>query len=809
VPDGIELASQTLVNMLTTIGHQLRLAYRALSRERGVTAVAVASLALGISANATVFSLVQAIEFPSLIYPQASRIVFLESRNDVRNLVGMPISAPDGADIAAAAGTLERVGFTADQASILHEGGARRVGGRRVTPEFFAVMGIAPSLGRVLAKDDGQNALVLSDRLWRSAFGADAAIVGRAIHLDGGQVTVIGVMPPRFDEDADIWVRLVPAPETFRRDDRQFTVFARLAPRASIGAATREIADISRRLAADHPATNRDWTMFPIELTRLHGRDSRGVFLLLQAAVGFVLVIACANIANILLARGTRRRHEMAVRLSLGASRARLVGELLTESVLLALAGGACGVTLAMWGIRLARAIGGFPDVLQPTLNPFVLGFTAALSMLTGILCGIVPALRASAVAPDTVLRADGGRGTAGASRGRLRAGLVAVQVASAVVLATCGALMLQTFLNRQRIDLGFDPRGAVRASVVLTGERYRDPRALAAAVDSIVDTLRQRPDVAAAGVSTFALPTPPGGQRTFTLPAEHDTALNSAVRRGVEAVSPEYFEAYGAALKAGRAFTPADRGRSAPVAIVNEELARYLWPSGNAVGQLLRLGAPGEQAPVVTVVGVVATIRRSAMHDFVVARAYVPYAQYPNASLTLVARGRGAAVATTRALQDGVRETDPSLLVEQLRTVDDDLAQFVAPIRLITILLAGFGLAGLLLAALGVFGTMSYTVSQRQRELAVRSALGADRRDIVRLVLWSALRITAIGVAAGLAVAFAATRALASFLYGVTPTDPLTFAAVAGFLVIVSLAACQRPARMAAGIDPMSILRQ
>ena len=283
---------QTPVNMLTTIGHQLRLAYRALSRERGVTAVAVASLALGISANATVFSLVQAIEFPSLIYPQASRIVFLESRNDVRNLVGMPISAPDGADIAAAAGTLERVGFTADQASILHEGGARRVGGRRVTPEFFTVMGIAPSLGRVLAKDDGQNALVLSDRLWRSAFGADAAIVGRAVHLDGDKVTVIGVMPPRFDEDADIWVRLMPAPETFRRDDRQFTVFARLAPRASIGAATREIADISPRPAPDHPATNRACTMFPIELTRLHARDSRGVCLPLQAAVGCVLVVA-------------------------------------------------------------------------------------------------------------------------------------------------------------------------------------------------------------------------------------------------------------------------------------------------------------------------------------------------------------------------------------------------------------------------------------------------------------------------------------------------------------------------------------
>jgi predicted permease len=645
--------------------------------------------------------------------------------------------------------------------------------------------------------------------LWRTAFNADADIVGRAIRLDGGLVTVVGVMPPRFDADAAFWVPLSHSLAGFARDDRQFTLFARLAERTSMQDASRELADISARLAADHTSTNQGWTTFPTALTRMHGRDSRGAFLMLQGAVAFVLLIACANIANLLLARGAERRTEMAVRVALGAGRGRMLSALLVESLLLSLTGGALGVLLSIWGIRLARIIGGFPDVIDPALNTIVLGFTASVSMLTGVVSGIVPALKASSVAPESVLRAGPGRGGSGRAQGWLRTGLVVAQIAGALVLATCGMLMLQTLANRQRMDLGFDPSSAIRADLLLAGERYRDVAAVRTAAAAILDRLRSQPEVRVAGISTWALPTGAGGQRQLTLPAQRDLPLNPSIRRGIEAITPLYLEALGAPLKAGRAFDDADRAGTEPVALVNEELARHFWLDRSPVGEQLRLGSPAEDAPIVTIVGVVGTIRRSAMHDVVVARVYVPYAQYPNATMSIVVRGRGDAASTGRALQGAVAAVDPSLLLEGLRTVETDLAQFIAPIRLITWLLTGFGVAGVLLSGLGVFGTMSYTVSQRQREMAVRSALGAGRRDIFRLVLGSALSVTAIGILAGLAASLAATRALASFVFGVSPTDPLTLSAVAVFLTLVSLGACYRPARKAATVDPMSLLRQ
>jgi len=794
--------------LFDVIRQDLRFALRSLARARSVAAVAIGSLAIGIAANATVFSLVQAVEFPRLIYPDAARIVVLESRNHPRNLSGMPLSAPDAADIASANRTLDLPSLTADQTSILRESTiARRIGGRRVMPTFFDVMRVPAATGRVLQSHDGQDSIVVSNRLWLSDFAGDQSIVGRAIRLDGGTVTVVGVMPAGFDVDADFWVPLTSVVK-FARDDRQFTVFARLAPAASLDDAATELEAISRRLASDHSATNKDWSVVPIPMNRLHGRDSRATFFLLQAAVAFVLLIACANIANILLARGTSRGHEMAVRVSLGASRGRLLSGLLIESLLLALAGGGLGVLLAMWGIRLARALGGFPDVLSPTLNPIVLAFTVSLSMLTGVLCGILPALRASGVPPQSVLRAEDGRGTPAATRGWLRAGLVAAQIACALILATGATLMLRSLVNREQVNLGFDPRGAVRGDLSLQGNRYRDAAAIRAAISAMLDDLNGHPDVAAAGAVTWALPTAPGSQRQFTVPSADDRPLPGSVRRGVEAVTPRYFDALGASLTLGRVFTDADRDGAAPVAVVNEELVRHLWPNRNPIGETLRLGSPAEAAPTVTVIGVVTTIRRSGMHDQPIARVYVPFAQYPNASLSLVVRGRTDVAAASRELQTSVARVDRTLFVENLRTVDADVAQFLAPIRLVTSLLTGFGVVGLFLAGLGVFGAMSYMVSQRQREMAVRAALGAHQRDIVRLVFSSALRVTALGIIAGTMAALAGTRVLSSYLFGVSATDLPTFVAAIGFLVVVSLAACYRPARVAATSDPMQLLR-
>ncbi|HXW08386.1 MAG TPA: ADOP family duplicated permease, partial [Vicinamibacterales bacterium] len=713
----------------------------------------------------------------------------------------------DAADIAEASRTLEHSSLAADQSSILREGTPRRVSGRRVERSFFEIMRVPAARGRVLGPEDGENGIVLGDDLWRTVFAADPAIVGRTIALDGGFVAVVGVMPPRFDADADFWVSLGTPRGAFARDDRQFTMFARLAPGASLGTAATELMEISRRLGEQWPATNRDWVTVPVALRRMHGRDSRSAFLMLQGAVAIVLLIACANIANILLARGTRRRREVALRLMLGAGRGRLVRGLLLESAVLSAAGAVLGVLLSMGGIRLARAIGGFPEAIDPRLNAAVLAFSGFAAGLTAILCGVLPAQRASRVAPETVLRSDDGR--IAPAQSRLRSGLVIAQIACALVLAACAMLMVRTLANRQRVDLGFSPRNAVRAEVVLPADRYEDPESLRIAGERILERLGAEPDVAAAGLSTWALPTGAGGLRHLTLPGSRDVALNPGVRRGIEAVTAGYFQALGAPVISGRAFTDADRAGSLPVAIVNQELARHLWPGRSPVGERIRLGLPSEDAPIVTVVGLAGTIRRSAMHDVPVARVYVPFAQHPNGNLTLLVRGRVSAAAAGRALDSAVRAADSLLLVEGQRTLEADLAQFTAPVRLITWLLAAFGVAGLALAALGVFGTMSYVVSLREREMAVRSALGAASQDIVRLVLGSALKLTGAGVALGGLGTLVATRVLSVHLFGVSPTDPLTLLTVAGFLTIVAIAACYRPARVASRTDPMALLRQ
>ena len=786
----------------------LKLAVRSMFRERAVTVVALSFFAIGIAANSTIFSLVQAVEFPKLMYPDPYRIVFLESHDTIRNLGPLPVSSPDAVDIAASSRSFELPSLTADQSSILREvEPARRVGGRRVPHTFFEVLRVPPALGRVLNATDGPEALVMSASLWRSTFGADPSVVGRAIRLDGGTVTVIGVMPEGFDEDADFWAGWRGAGATAPRDDRQYTMFARLAPGVSVDAATRELADLSTRLAADHPTTNKGWVTYPMQLHRLHGRDSRGTFFMLQGAVGFVLLIACANISNLLLARGTRRQHEMAVRLSLGATRPQLLRLLLTESVVLSLTGGALGAILSLWGVRLARAVGGFPEEIQPSVNLLVLAFTAGVAMLTGIISGLIPALRMSRVAPERVLRAEGGR-SATASGGRLRTALVAIQVASAIALATGGALMLQSLTHRLRVDLGFKTEGAVRADVSLAGQRYQSPEGTIAGTDAILTNLKGQPDVSAAGFVTWALPTRAGAQRTFSAPAHGTTAINPAV----EAVTPEYFEAMQMPTRRGRTFSGADRAGTAPVTVINDELARQLWAGRDPVGESLKLGALTEAAPTVTVVGVVGTIRRSAMHDRAVARAYLPFGQYPNTSgapLQVIVRGRGDEGLLPAALNRSLVAADSALFAENVRTLSADVARFVEPIRLITVLLTIFAALGLLLAALGVFGTMTYNVSQRSRELAIRSALGASRGELTRMVIRNGLLVTMAGVVPGIVIALFATRALRSFLYGVSPNDPWTIGGVVAVLMGVSVLASYRPAASAGSVDPMKVLRR
>ena len=763
-----------------------RLALRNLLKERGVFLTAVASLAVGIAANTTIFSLVQAVEFPRLIYPEASRIVLIESHNAARGLPSLPVSAPDAIDLTATTHTLSSLAMTADRESTLREAFTpARWSGREAPAKFFSVLGVPAAKGRVLNDQDGA-AIIFSDHLWRSQFAADAAIVGRVIHLDNEPRTITGVMPARFDSDADFWIlppRNATAPA---REDRRLTVFAKLAGGVSLAAAASELRGIASRLASRYPATNSGWTMYPRPIARLHGQDSRSLLWLLQGAVALVLLLACVNIANILLARGSRRMQEMAIRAALGASRGALLRQLLIESLLLSMAGCLLGLFLTPWGIDFALATGAAPAAIEPSLNLLVLGFTAFVTMLTGVFCGIVPALRASHVSPGAAL---GGVRSGGEPRGhvRLRAGLVALQIACATVLASSAGLMLETLANRERVDLGFQPHGAVRADLTLPANGNNASRLLA--------SLNHHPDIECAAVHAWAFSRGAGTSMQIDRPGAPHAA---------ESVSPAYFEAMGIPIRQGRVFSDADRSDGARVAVVNEEFARLAWPDRSPVGETLRVN----QSLAVTIVGVVGSIRASSMHEAKASRIYLSYDQFPNAEIELVVRARTSVARTVQATQTTVRNADANLVLDKLRTLDDDVARYLAPVRSLTILYSAFGLAGFLLAALGVFGAISYNVSQRRREMAVRAALGAGPLDIFLLVVKRALLIAAAGVVPGVFAASLAARSLRSFLFGVTPVNPpaLVFAGI--FLAIISLIACYAPARAAASADPMTALR-
>ncbi len=797
--------------MLESLRQDVTHAFRALGEMPGVASVALISLAVGIAANATVFSLVQAVAFPTLPYPEASRLVFLEGRNATRNLTGFPVSAPDALDLAAASHAFESSALTADASVTIREAATPvRFTARAVARTFFDVLRISPAQGRIFAEAD-DDTVILGDRIWRAELAADPAIVGRVIQIDDRPRTVIGVMPPAFDTDADLWVPLPwTASSAARRDDRQFMVFARLAPGRTADDAVREAEDVSARLAAEYPSTNGGWAMVPTPLARLHGQDSRATFLLLQAAVAIVLLIACANIANILLAHGTRRAHEMAVRAALGASRGRLVRQLLTESAVLALAGGALGLILTLWGIRAARGLIDLPASIQPRLNLMVAGFAAAISIITGVVCGLLPAFRTSNTVPRTALETEGSRGaTSPGARAGWRSTLVATQVAAAVVLATGAALLVQSLLNRERVDLGFDPHSAMRADVSFSGPRYQTADSQRLAVARLLADLERDPAVAVAGASAWVLSRGAGVPLHVTLPARGDAIIGAGAPNAVEAVTTDYFQAMAVPVTRGRIFSAADRAGAPLVAIVNDEFARRTWPDRNPIGESIRLGTPAESAPVVTIVGVVGSIRQSVMHGSVSPRVYVPYQQYSSPEFSLVVRARGDVGAAATAMRTAIRETDPALVLDGVRTVDDDIARYADPVRFMARLLTAFGVTGVLLAALGVFGTMSYVVSMRLREMAVRTALGATRTDVLRLVLMSGLRITAIGVAVGAIAAAFAARTLGAFLFGVTPADPRTLVLVTAGLSIVSIGACYRPARRAASVDPMTVLRR
>ncbi|AHG92253.1 permease (plasmid) [Gemmatirosa kalamazoonensis] len=806
----------------------LRFAARQLLRARALTAIAALTLALGIGATAAIFGVVDAVVLRPLPFDHPERIVKLRSAAR-----GGGVSSVSNANFldwrAQGAAVFEVMAAEVQTGMTLSRPGDVPVllDGARASADWFRVFGARAAMGRTFGADDDVpgrgNVVVLADRTWQKYFHADPRILGRALQLNGTSYTVIGVMPASFDyveESEALWVPLALSPkDAANRGAGYLTVLGRLRRDVAPEDAARAMALVGRRLAQQYPEDNRDDGIsvkpFAADLTG----DYSGRLLTLLGAVGFVLLIACANVANLLLARGASRAKELALRSALGAGRARLVRQLLTESVALALLGGVLGAALAVGGVRALVAIAppGVPRLEQAAVDGRVLAFTLLLSVASSIVFGLAPALRAARPDLQPTLR-EGGRGTMPAVRDRLRAGLVVAEVALALVLLTGAGLLTRSAVLLHRVEPGFDPAGVLTARIMLPEAGYADAARVVETYRRIGEEVRRVPGVKDAG---FVLMVPLADDDAAATVTAEGKPLTPENRIPVpfRITSGGYFQTMGIPIVRGRDFTDRDDATAPRVAIVNESLARKLWPGQDAIGKrLTQITASPEDPGWTEVVGVVRDVREKGIGIPTRAEVFYPVAQTNprlwallQRSLVLVARngrGAGSASALERPLRAAVARIDPDLALGSVRSMDDYLAASLATSRFTSLLLGALSAIGLALAVVGIYGIIAYFVTQRVPEIGVRMALGATPRGIRVLVVRSAMRPVALGVVLGAAAAVGATRLLRAYLFGVTPTDPATIVVVVALLLGAALAASLVPARRAMRVDPATVAR-
>jgi putative ABC transport system permease protein len=788
---------------------------RLLRRDRAFTAAAVAMLAIGIGANVAIFSVVNGLLLRPLPYPNQDRLVgvhewFADRESDV------PFSFPDFLDVRARQEVFEDIALYRDTSFVLTgTGEPERVRGASVTAGLFRVLGVTPEAGRGFreGEDDVSAApvVVLGHGLWRRRFGGQP-VVGRTVMLDGRPMTIVGVMPPAFDfpGNADLWTPLVVRTEEYPRDRYSFAAVAALEPRVDLVAARSNLDTIARQLAQEYPAEHAGVGIRVRPLRdELVSASLRRAFLTLLGAVGLVLLIVCANLAGLLSSRAAARDQEMAVRAALGAGRVRLARQLLVESLLLATLGAGLGLVVGSAAVDalLASAPTTFPPWTTFAFDGRVAAFVVGLTVATTLIAGLQPALRASRVDLHAGIKESGTRVTPG--HGRLRGALVVTEVALALVLLLASGLMMRSVLSLLDVDPGVRPEHVLTLRVSLPEAVYRHPDDRLAFFGALMPRLASLPGVARAG-ATSSLPmvgpfsslglsiegAPPAEPGREPMPVRH-------------VVTPGYFETMGIRLLAGRLFDERDGRPGMPdVAVVNETFARRGWPNADPVGRRVKFGDPDEDVPWVTIVGVVSDVRQFGPGQLADDDIFLPYGQLPLPAMTLVIRGTTDPGPLASSIRGAIRALAPDLALFEPRPMADVVARSVWQPRLFSWLFGAFGVVALALAAIGVYGLLAYSVVQRTREIGLRLAIGADRRQVRRLVVGRGMRLTAAGVAIGAVVALPATRALDALLFGVSPADPLTFAVVALLLLGVAWVACAVPARRATRIDPMAALR-
>jgi putative ABC transport system permease protein len=806
---------------MRTLLQDVKFGCRALAKNPGFTVVAVLALALGVGANSAIFSVVNATLLNPLPFPEEGQLLRLgEGRRGGSQPERGSFSFPDYRDLQQQSRTLAHVAAFLNSGTMLTGEGldSERVYGADVSPEYFAVLGTGPELGRVFTHEEDHpeaGVIVISHGLWQRRFGGRRDVIGQQLKMSNSSSTIVGVMPEGFEfpfraDRQDFWEPLNdrPAPDREQRDSHSYRVIARMKPGVTIEQANAELDTISRRLEQQYPDSNTTVLIASASMHEEMTRDVRPALLILLGAVGLVLLIACVNVANLLLARAAGRQKEIAIRTALGASRRRVVRQLLTESLLLSFAGGACGLLLALWGMDVLVAAGpsDIPRVAQAGLDARVLAFTLLISVLTGIAFGLAPALQASR--PDlTGALKEGSRGaTEGPRRSRVRSALVVAEVAVSLVLLISAGLLIRSFVRLMQNDPGFDPARVVALDIPLGRMRYNTPEKQADFFARLVSRVRAMPNVEAAGlVSNLPLGNSID-ELTFNIDGRPPFPPGAMPQAHYTIVSPGYFEALKIPLRSGRMFTEHDDARSPNVMLVSEELARKYFPGENPIGRRLITDAA---VPPFEIVGVVGDARRVSLAAEAEPEFYVPFGQAAQRRTNLVVRSdTGDAATLTATLRGAVAELDKDQLIWQTRTLDQLVAASVAGRRFNMTLLGLFASVAMLLAALGLYGVMAYSVTRRTHEIGIRMALGARGSDVLRMVVGQGMRLAAVGVAVGLAAAFAVTRVLASLLYGVTATDPLTFAGLAGLLGAVAFLASYIPARRATKVDPMVALR-
>ena len=807
---------------MNTLLQDLRYAFRALAANPAFTAVAVGTLALGIGANTAIFTAVHHLLFRP--YP------FLETPH---RLVALWQVAPGGNDHnEVSAGDFHdwRVNLKSFDHVVSHvwwtgnvTGGERpeRVQGMQVSTDYFETLGLRPALGRtfVAGEDEpGKDRLVvLSWGLWQRRFGGDSAVLGTIVSINGIPRTIIGVMPEavRYPAPADMWAPYAPTLDTWTsRRVHYLYVTGRLAPGVTLEQARGELTRLSAALAAQYPATNRDWRTNVQPLVRDAARGIEPMLLVLMAAVGFVLLIACANVANLMLARATGRGRELSIRAALGASRAAIIRLVLIEGGVLALAGGAVGVVLAVYGVDLLRAFvpADFrrmvPGFDRMSVNGAVLGFTAVLSIGSALLFAFVPALRAARGAAGATDSLRSGATAGGRERHRLRRALVGTEVALALLLLIGAGLTFRTFRHLGTLDPGFEAPGVALTSLALPGRSYEDGPAAARFYSRLVERAVALPGVVAAGAANVVPLCGCNQTSSFNVVGQPPYGIGERPDVDWRVITPGYFAALRVPVRRGRDFAATDAAAAPSVVIVNETLARRWFPDG-ALGK--RLIIEGDTARPAAVVGIVADMRHAGLAQEALPEMFLPEAQRPVWEMTLAVRtagGDAAATALLPALRAAVLEIDPDQPVYDQQTMQDLLSLSVLQYRFSLRLLVGLALIAMLLAGVGIYGVISHLVAERTREIGIRIALGGDQRSVERLVVRQGMMPAALGVGAGLVLAPALTLLVRRMLVGVSPHDPLTFVTVAVLLLAVALAACWLPARRAARVDPMIALR-